>query len=181
MDYISSKSQLPKRFTLTALLSIIMFCLATTVTCSVAALFIQDAVFLLRYRFYLWPCSSSNIRHIPRWEAQGERGVESTQPPGSSMESQRPNLSPLLCDKSHWDLHDCTQPSPLPARQRIGMQRPWPLIAPGGGPNRALSLIYQQLPSSFIVILSLCFSAAPPPAIPQIQYYTIPAIVVENL
>ncbi|KAK2902230.1 hypothetical protein Q8A73_011976 [Channa argus] len=64
----------------------------------------------------------------------------------------------------------------------------WPLIAPGGGPNLAFFLEYHQPPSSFIPTASLCalfFSksrqAAPPPAIPQMPYYAILAIVVKNL
>ncbi len=47
----------------------INFHLTTTVKCSVTVFYNQDTVFLLRYLLFLWPCSSSNIRQIPRREA----------------------------------------------------------------------------------------------------------------
>lgn len=146
---------------------------------------------------FLLPYSRSNIRQIPRTEASGFMwsltlgecvgGVEQRVPShlAISAEIQGAKFPPLLSDKDHGDLHDCTQPSPILAKSKdteerickssgrewglvvcVSQSHPfllksdqWPLTALIGGLYLVLSLVYHQPSASFIHIASLgmCF------------------------
>lgn len=98
-----------------------------------------------------------------------------------STEIQGAKFPPLLSDKDHGYLHDCTQPSPILAKSKdteerickssgrewglvvcVSQSHPfllksdqWPLTALIGGLYLVLSLVYHQPSASFIHIASL--------------------------